>query len=94
MFDSVKLDAAVARDIGKTIQILFSIQPHLHDNGLDGLFYLIPANLCDDFCTPLRLMLDDTIGCTLLIEQVTQLFVDINHAASLVQMAWNLSSGG
>ena len=67
----VKVNPAIARDVGKTVDIVFSIEPHLDDDRLDRLLYSISANLRDDLCASFRLMLDDAIDGALLIEQVT-----------------------
>jgi hypothetical protein len=67
-FDPFEVNAAITGDISKAIYILFSIEPHLHDNGLDGLFDSIPADRCDHLGAPLRLVFDDTIGRSFVIQ--------------------------
>jgi hypothetical protein len=79
IFDPVKIDAAITGDIRKTIDIFFSIQPHLHDDGLDGLLDPVPANLRDDFRAAFGFVFDDPIGGAFLIKQRTQLLMDIAH---------------
>jgi hypothetical protein len=70
-FDPVEVDTAIARDVGKAIDIFFSTESHLHYNRLNGLLDPVAADPGNNFRASLRLMLDDAIDGAVPVEQVT-----------------------
>ena len=77
--DPVQVDAAIAGDVGQAVDIFLLPQPHLDHDRFDRLFESIAANLGDELRPPFGLMLDDAIERAFLVQQHTELFMDVSH---------------